>query len=70
MKAWKKQNKKLLLCVTSVIFRSNKVRPIRETNSTKVTAVGKSNNVGVRARSLQRTTGVQRRSPRRWGDFT
>jgi len=36
-----------LLCVTSVIFRNNKVRSTRETHSAKITAVGKSNNVGV-----------------------
>jgi len=38
---------KHLLCVTSVIFRSNKVRLMLETHSTKATAVSKSNNAGV-----------------------
>jgi len=70
MKVRKKQNQKHLLCVASVIFRSNKVRPMRETNSTKATAVGKSNNVGVGAQIPQRPTRVRGRIPRRWGDFT
>jgi len=41
-----KAKSKHLLCVTSVIFRSNKVRSMLETHSTKATAIGESNNAG------------------------
>jgi len=40
--------KKHLLCVTSVIFGSNKVRTTLEKHSTKATAVGESNNAAGR----------------------
>jgi len=46
-KSVEKTKPKHLLCITSVIFRSNKVRLMLETHSTKATAVGKSSNTGV-----------------------
>jgi len=62
---------KHLLCITSVIFRSNKVRSMLETHSTKATAVSKSNNAGVWVRSPQppEANGGRGLIFRRCGDF-
>jgi len=64
-----KTKPKHLLYVTSVIFRSNKVRSVLETHSTKAISVAESNNAGVWEPSLQSSVdnGVLRQSPRRCG---
>jgi len=48
-----KTKPKYLGCVTSVIFRSNKIRSMLETHSTKAAAIGKSNNAAACGRSPQ-----------------
>jgi len=62
-KARKNSKPKFLLCVTSVIFRSNKVRSMLETQSTKATAVGESSNAGYGGRAPSRWKPTEVRSP-------
>jgi len=63
---------KHLLCVTYVIFRSNKVRSMLETHSKKAKTVDESNNAGDWGRipPLPEANGGSGAEPRRCGDFT
>jgi len=67
MKAWKKTKPKHSLCILLLFFRSNKVRSMLVTHSTKAPAVSESNKAEVWGR---RPTEVRGQSPRRCGDFT
>jgi len=73
-KRGKQKKTEHLLCVISLIFRSNKLRSTLETHTTKATAVGESRlamwGFGGEVSSRLRPIGVRGQCPRRCGNFT